>query len=42
MKLYEKNTDAIIKYEEHCILVFEYIGKNFNGFRCNLNKYRDV
>ena len=41
-KLYEEDTDAIIECEERCILVFEYIGKSFDGFRYDFDEYRDV
>ena len=41
-KLYEKDIDAVIKREEHYILVFEYIGKSLDGFHYDFDEYRDV
>ncbi len=41
-KLYEEDTNTIIKCEERCILIFEYIKKSLDGFRYNLDKHRDV
>ncbi len=41
-KLYEEDTDVIIEYKEHYILVFEYVKKNLDGFRYDLDEYRDV
>ena len=41
-KLYEEDTDAVIKYEEHCILALEYIRKSLDGLRYDLDEYRDV
>ncbi len=41
-KLYKKDADAAIEREERRILVFEYIRKSFDGFRCDFDEYRDV
>ncbi len=41
-KLREEDTDAVIKRKERCILTFEYIEKSLDGFRCDLDEYRDV
>ena len=41
-KLYEEDTNAVIKYEKRCILVFEYIKKSLDKFHCNLDEYQDV
>ncbi len=42
MKLREEDTDAVIKYKKRCILALKYIGKSFDGLRCNFDEYRDV
>jgi len=34
--------DAVIEYEERCILVFEYTKKSFDGLRYDFDKYRDI
>ncbi len=41
-KLREKDMDAVIKCEERCILVFEYIEKSLDRFYCDLDEYRDI
>ena len=41
-KLYEENTDAVIKCEKHYILAFEYIKKSLDRLCRNFNKYRDI
>jgi len=38
-KLHKENTDAVIKREEHYILVLEYVEKNFDELCCDLDKY---
>jgi len=41
-KLYEEDTDAVIKREKRYILALEYIGKSFDGLRCDLDEHRDI
>ncbi len=41
-KLYEEDTDAVIKYEKRCILVFEYIGKSFDRLCYDFDEYRNI
>ncbi len=41
-KLREEDIDIIIECEERCILVFEYIKKNLDRFRRDLDKHRDI
>ena len=38
-KLCEGDVDVVIECKERYILVFEYIGKSFDRFRCNLDEY---
>ncbi len=41
-KLYEKDTDTIIKREKCYILAFEYINKSLDGLRCDFDEYQDI
>ena len=41
-KLYEEDTDAVIKRKKRCILVFEYVKKSLDRLRRDLDEYRDV
>ncbi len=38
-KLHEKDIDIVIERKKRCILVFEYIKKNFDRFCYNFDKY---